>query len=89
VCRSLADPLKLAERIVSKRKEASQLATVYVFRGAPQSCPSAGKQMGFKPAGWREAADAYGEEGSRRSVADVTDAKSLGEVRTFKKAAKG
>lgn len=47
-----------------------------------------GKQMGVKPAGWREAAGAYGEEGSRRSVADVTDAKSLGEVRAFKKAAK-
>lgn len=47
-----------------------------------------GKQMGVKPAGWREAAGAYGEEGSRRSVADVVDAKSLGEVRAFKKAAK-
>ena len=47
-----------------------------------------GKQMGVKPEGWREAAGAYGEDGSRRSVADVTDAKSLGEVRTFKKAAK-
>ena len=47
-----------------------------------------GKQMGVKPTGWREAAGAYGEEGSRRSVADVVDAKSLGEVRAFKKAAK-
>jgi hypothetical protein len=44
--------------------------------------------MGVRPAGWREAAGAYGEDGSRRSVADVVDAKSLGEVRAFKKGAK-
>ena len=47
-----------------------------------------GKQMGVRPAGWREAAGAYGEDGSRRSVADVKDDKSLAEVRAFKKAAK-
>jgi uncharacterized HhH-GPD family protein len=47
-----------------------------------------GKQYGVQPAGWREAAGAYGEKGSRRSIADVVDAKSLEEVRTFKKAAK-
>ncbi|MFD9740086.1 HhH-GPD-type base excision DNA repair protein [Umezawaea sp. NPDC059074] len=47
-----------------------------------------GKQMGVEPEGWREAAGAYGEAGSRRSVADVVDAVSLGEVRDFKKAAK-
>jgi uncharacterized HhH-GPD family protein len=47
-----------------------------------------GKQMGVKPTDWREAAGVYGEEGSRRSVADVVDAKSLSEVRAFKKAGK-
>ncbi|MFI9382063.1 HhH-GPD-type base excision DNA repair protein [Kutzneria sp. NPDC052558] len=47
-----------------------------------------GKQLGVRPSGWREAAGAYGEDGSRRSVADVVDAQSLGEVRAFKKAAK-
>jgi len=47
-----------------------------------------GKQMGVRPAGWREAAGAYGEEGSRRSVADVTGPESLTEVRAFKKALK-
>jgi uncharacterized HhH-GPD family protein len=47
-----------------------------------------GKQLGVRPAGWREAAGAYGEEGSRRSVADVTDAESLAQVREFKKRAK-
>ncbi|MDM7856038.1 HhH-GPD-type base excision DNA repair protein [Cellulomonas alba] len=47
-----------------------------------------GKQRGVTPDGWREAAGAYGEEGSRRSIADVVDATSLGEVRATKQAAK-
>ena len=47
-----------------------------------------GKQIGVTPEGWRTAAGHYGDEGSRRSVADVTDQKSLLEVRDFKKAAK-
>jgi uncharacterized HhH-GPD family protein len=44
-----------------------------------------GKQYGIRPPGWREAAGAYGEEGSHRSVADIVDAESLGKVRAFKK----
>ncbi|GAA2543749.1 HhH-GPD-type base excision DNA repair protein [Winogradskya consettensis] len=44
-----------------------------------------GKQYGVQPPGWREAAGAYGEEGSHRSVADIVDAESLGKVRAFKK----
>lgn len=47
-----------------------------------------GKQRGLTATGWREAAGAYGEDGSRRSVADVTDAESLTQVREFKKQAK-
>jgi uncharacterized HhH-GPD family protein len=47
-----------------------------------------GKQRGITPPGWREAAGAYGEEGSFRSVADVVDAESLGRVRETKQAAK-
>lgn len=47
-----------------------------------------GKQFGLDADGWREAAGEYGVEGSRRSIADVTDAKTLLEVRAFKKAAK-
>jgi uncharacterized HhH-GPD family protein len=47
-----------------------------------------GKQRGVTPAGWREAAGAYGEEGSTRSVADVVDAATLARVREFKQAAK-
>jgi uncharacterized HhH-GPD family protein len=43
-----------------------------------------GKQFGVRPDGWREAAGAYGEDGSRRSVADVLDADSLKAVRAYK-----
>ncbi len=47
-----------------------------------------GKQFGVQPPGWREAAGAYGEEGSRRSIADVTGPEELAEVRAFKKSMK-
>lgn len=47
-----------------------------------------GKQLGVRPPGWREAAGAYGEEGSHRSAADVVDGESLLRVRAFKQQAK-
>lgn len=47
-----------------------------------------GKQYGFTGAGWREAAGAYGEEGSFRSVADIVSPESLLKVRETKRAAK-
>ena len=43
-----------------------------------------GKQYGVMPPGWREAAGNYGQEGSRRSVADITGPESLAAVRAFK-----
>lgn len=43
-----------------------------------------GKQYGVRPEGWREAAGDYGEEGSYRSVADITGPDSLARVRAFK-----
>jgi uncharacterized HhH-GPD family protein len=47
-----------------------------------------GKQMGVRPDGWREAAGTYGEDGSRRSVADVVDGATLAEVRAYKQQVK-
>jgi uncharacterized HhH-GPD family protein len=47
-----------------------------------------GKQLGVQPDGWREAAGRFGEEGSRWSVADITDAASLAAVREHKKQVK-
>jgi uncharacterized HhH-GPD family protein len=46
------------------------------------------KQLGVRPPGWEDAAGAYAEQGSYRSVADVVDATSLDKVRSFKKAMK-
>ena len=47
-----------------------------------------GKQLGVRPPGWQEAAGAYADEGSFRSVADVVDSGSLERVRAFKKETK-
>ncbi|MER6671967.1 HhH-GPD-type base excision DNA repair protein [Streptomyces sp. NPDC000983] len=43
-----------------------------------------GKQLGVAPKGWREAAGAYGERRSFRSVADITGPESLAKVRAHK-----
>jgi len=43
------------------------------------------KQLGVRPDGWEQAAGAYAEPGSHRSVADVVDQDSLDQVRAFKK----
>lgn len=43
-----------------------------------------GKQLGVRPKGWREAAGAYGEAKSFRSVADITGPESLAKVRAHK-----
>ncbi len=47
-----------------------------------------GKQLGVRPEGWESASTPYGEPGSFRSVADITDAASLAQVRAFKAAMK-
>ena len=52
-----------------------------------------GKQYGVTPTGWREAAGEFGQPDTHISVADIVDARSLGQVRSYKKqmkaAAKG
>ena len=47
-----------------------------------------GKQLGVRPPGWRKAAGTFGAEGSHLSVADISDAESLGKVRAHKQALK-
>jgi uncharacterized HhH-GPD family protein len=47
-----------------------------------------GKQLGVRPAGWREAAGYFGDEGSHVSVADIVDDESLGQVRSYKQSLK-
>jgi uncharacterized HhH-GPD family protein len=47
-----------------------------------------GKQRAVRPKGWREAAGSYGEDGSYRSIADVTGPESLQKVRAYKQSMK-
>jgi uncharacterized HhH-GPD family protein len=47
-----------------------------------------GKQRGVRPKGWREAAGAYGEDRSFRSIADVTSPETLLKVRAYKQSVK-
>jgi uncharacterized HhH-GPD family protein len=47
-----------------------------------------GKQLGVRPAGWQEAAGSFGEDGSYMSVADISDADSLAQVRSYKQGLK-
>ena len=44
-----------------------------------------GKQYSVTPKGWRAAAGQYGKAGTHLSVADIVDARSLDEVRSYKK----
>ncbi|MEU8813887.1 HhH-GPD-type base excision DNA repair protein [Actinoplanes sp. NPDC048796] len=68
---------ELLERIASLPGFGKQKSQIFVAL--------LGKQYGVQPAGWREAAAAYGAEGSFKSVADIVDAESLGRVRAYKK----
>jgi uncharacterized HhH-GPD family protein len=43
-----------------------------------------GKQLGVTPTGWRDISEPFGDPGSFRSVADITDPASLDRVRAFK-----
>ncbi len=47
-----------------------------------------GKQLGVTPPGWRETCAPFGEDGSYRSVADITSPESRNKVRDYKKAMK-
>ncbi len=44
-----------------------------------------GKQCSVTPKGWRTAAGEYGKTGTHLSVADIADARSLEQVRSYKK----
>ena len=47
-----------------------------------------GKQRDVRPTGWRQAAGQYGADGVHMSVADITDADSLRQVREYKQGLK-
>jgi uncharacterized HhH-GPD family protein len=81
VWREAADGAELRRRIADLPGFGAQKARIFVAL--------LGKQLGVTPPGWREAADPYGEPGSLRSVADITDQASLEQVRAAKAAARG
>ena len=78
--RDVPDGATLLRRLMALPGFGTQKAQIFVAL--------LGKQRGVAPQGWREAAGAYGEDGSTRSVADVVDGESLARVRAFKQAAK-
>ena len=81
------DPAAVWASASSGRELVTRLAKLPGFGGAKAQIFAAllGKQLGVRPAGWREAAGRFGEEGSHVSVADIVDADSLAAVRAYKK----
>lgn len=73
----VSDGAELKKRIAALPGFGDQKASIFVAL--------LGKQRGVTPAGWREAAGRYGEDGVFRSVADIVDADSLIKVRQTKK----
>ena len=76
-----------AEDAAELRKRLSALPGFGTYK-AQITIALLGKQLGIQPAGWREEAGHFGEEGSHYSVADIRDEPSLLAVRSYKKAAK-
>lgn len=81
------DPARIWQTAGSGAELVSRIAALPGFGAQKARIFTAllGKQFGIDAAGWREAAGAYGEAGSFRSVADVTGPESLAKVREFKK----
>jgi uncharacterized HhH-GPD family protein len=77
VWRDVADGEQLRRRLTALPGFGDQRARIFVAL--------LGKQRGVTPPGWQEAAGAYGEPGSYRSVADIVDDESLQRVREYKK----
>jgi uncharacterized HhH-GPD family protein len=71
-----ADAKELLKRVKALPGFGEQKAKIFVAL--------LGKQLGVRPKGWREVSAPYGEDKSRMSVADITDGKSLLEVRAYK-----
>src|SRR5262252_4064813 len=81
------DPAAVWAGAASGQELVTRLAKLPGFGGAKAQIFAAllGKQLGVRPAGWREAAGHFGEDGTHISVADIVDAESLAAVRAYKK----
>ena len=71
-----ADGTDLRKRVAELPGFGAQKAQIFVAL--------LGKQLGVQPAGWREAAGAFGAAGTYCSVADICDEDSLARVRAYK-----
>ena len=71
-----ADGMDLRKRVAELPGFGAQKAQIFVAL--------LGKQLGVQPAGWREAAGAFGAAGTYCSVADIRDENSLARVRAYK-----
>jgi len=71
-----ADGTDLRKRVAELPGFGAQKAQIFVAL--------LGKQLGVQPAGWREAAGAFGAAGTYCSVADIRDEDSLARVRAYK-----
>lgn len=80
VWRDVSDGKELLKRVQGLPGFGAQKAKIFVAL--------LGKQLGVRPRGWRQAAGEFGEERVHRSVADITDAKTLAKVRDYKKTMK-
>jgi uncharacterized HhH-GPD family protein len=80
------DPARLWNEAATGKELVTRIAELPGFGRQKSQIFAAllGKQCGVTPEGWREAAGTYGEDGSRRSVADITDPVSLTQVREYK-----
>lgn len=76
VWRDVRDARELLDRLVALPGYGKQKAQIFVAL--------LGKQRGVAPAGWREVAGSYGEDGVYRSAADVTGPDSLARMRDDK-----
>jgi uncharacterized HhH-GPD family protein len=74
---SAADGKELLRRVGALPGFGTQKAKIFVAL--------LGKQLDVTPPGWREVTTPYGDEGSFRSVADITGPETLLKVRDFKK----
>jgi uncharacterized HhH-GPD family protein len=81
------DAAKVWSDAATGQELAARLSKLPGFGGYKAQITTAllGKQLGVRPAGWREAAGHFGEEGSHYSVADIVDDTSLAAVRAYKK----
>lgn len=72
-----ADGAQLAKRLEALPGFGRQKAKIFLAL--------LGKQLGVRPAGWREASAPFGDEGSMLSVADIDGPESLAKVRAHKR----